>query len=153
MAGLIDGEGCIEILKRKRPECKRKIYYCARLRISNSNKDLIEWLKNSFGGWIEKREIGGNYKDAYVWVITYSKIEPLLIKILPYLKVKKKQGEILRKFLKTFKEENYFLVEQKKGEWKNGGTAWHREIKEKTWDYREELYRQIRELNKKGFAR
>lgn len=144
LAGLIDGEGSLEIQKRKKTGCKRGHNYVARLRVCMTDKEIIEWLKDSFGGYIYERQGKGNCKDSWSWTIHYSNVKPILMKIRPYLKIKRKRAEILRKFLNTFDSKHYEIKKNKN----HGGK--HKELKDNIWDYRKELYQQMRQLNKKG---
>ena len=146
LAGLIDGEGSLEIRKRKKPECKNGIMYVARIRITLTDKTLIYWLKDSFGGWISERIGKENHKDSYEWCLNYGSNKKFLDKVFPYLKVKKKHGEILKKFLNTFKKDSYKIVKNKLGY----GTGLHKELTDKIVKEREELYQQIKELNIRG---
>jgi len=147
LAGLIDGEGCIEIQKRKKPECIVGHYYTARIRISSTNKEIIEWLKNSFGGYISERKGNGNNKDSWTWCLAYGKAKKFIGKVCPYLKIKRKQAELLREFFKTFEKGSYMIVENKL---KNNGTGYHKELRKEILEKREKLYQQIRALNQKG---
>ena len=104
LAGLIDGEGCLEIQKRKKKECIGEIAYVPRVRICMTNKEIIEWLRNSFGGYIFERAANGNQRKSWTWALLYRKVKPFIDAIYPYLRVKKKQAEILKKFLKTYEK-------------------------------------------------
>jgi len=147
LAGLIDGEGSLEIRK----EIRKGIggsneYYRPRVRITLTTESLIKWLKESFGGWICKRHPGNpKWADSYEWVMMGSSMKPILDKITPYLRIKKEHAEILKKFLKTFDKKCY--------ETKNIGnkfTGENKVVKETIWKEREKLYYNIRKLNKKG---
>ena len=99
LAGFIDGEGSLEIRKHKR-NGNYGVYYEGKLRISQANKDIIEWLKNSFGGYMEngKNNHGSEY---YCWTLKNTvKLLPFIQRIIPYLRLKKERAELLRKFMK-----------------------------------------------------
>ena len=150
LAGLIDGEGCLEILKRKKEACVGGYYYVARLRISSVDKEIIEWLKNSFGGFIYYRKGKGNERDSWTWTIQFMKAKRIIDAVYPYLRIKKRQAEILKHFFATYKPESYKIVENKIGK---NGTGYHKELKDEIREKREKLHRQIRELNRRGLAR
>jgi len=146
LAGLIDGEGCMEIQKRKKPECFLGYYYVARVRITSTDKEIIEWLKESFGGWISERKGVDRNRDSWEWCLSYGKAKKFIEKVCPYLKIKKKQAEILREFYRTFGKNSYRIVENRLGR----GTGYHKELKKEILEKREKLYQQIKALNKKG---
>jgi len=142
LAGLIDGEGYISILKNKKDTYKDGFRHQAVLKIVMTDKEIIEWLYNGFGGLFEPRKGIGNRKDSYCWVLKNNKnLIPFLLKVTPYLKVKRKQANILIEFNKTFGQ--YQIVKNK-----SGGV--HKELSNQTREQRESLYHQIRELNKIG---
>lgn len=90
LAGLLDGEGCLDIRKRQDK------YYVARVRITMVDEEMILWLKNSFGGNIHHREFkNSNCRDAYTWTVEGRQVVPILEKVKPYLRLKKQQAEIL----------------------------------------------------------
>jgi len=150
VAGLIDGEGSISITRVKKSECTRGITHSCRIRITMSwkAKDLIYWLKNSFGGYISFRDRGQekNSQDAYEWCISREKqVLPFILKVSPYLKLKKPQAELLRAFLKTFTpfNESSYIQNVK-------GKCRYTELKEEVFQLREKMFLQMKELNKKG---
>ena len=146
LAGLIDGEGSLEIRKRKKPECKNGIMYVARIRVALTDKPLIYWLKDSFGGWVSNRIGKGKCRDSYAWCLNYGGNKKFLDKVLPYLKLKRERGEVIKEFLKTFSESSYKIVENKLGY----GTGLHKELKDEIVKKREELYQQMKKLNIRG---
>ena len=100
IAGLMDGEGCITITRRK--SCKNRIYpnnywyYEPQTIISNTNKKVLSFCLSYYGGWIAtvkmcKRE----HATVYHWKLTGDKMRGLLTDIIPYLIVKKKQAHMI----------------------------------------------------------
>lgn len=142
VAGLIDGEGCLEIQKKDTK-------YQARIRICMTDEKMIKWLQESFGGYFETRKFNNDaWKDAYGWTIKNNiMVKPFIEKICPYLKLKKPQAEIIKEFLKTFNSKSYNEIRHNL---QNNGIGIHRELKNETIDYREKLYQEIRLLNKRG---
>lgn len=100
-AGLLDGEGSIQINPSKGQTGKR--YWCLTIQISSNNKEVLEWLKNSYGvgsitSWKSKKSTQG--KTSYNWR-TYSRESgELLAKVLPFMNIKKGQAHIALEFLK-----------------------------------------------------
>jgi len=147
IAGFIDGEGCFQIVRQR--NAKRYKYLECNLTIANTNKEIIYWLKDSFGGYVGTRKFENNSRDAYYWSLRLTKnIKPFLEKIIPYLKVKKKHAEIMREFLKTFEKENYSIVSSFK-ERENIGKA-QRRLNGNIFQKREDLMRKMKSLNQRG---
>ena len=148
LAGLIDGEGSLEIQRIKGDQYKNGISYQARIRICMTNKEIIKWLYESFGGYFCERVIEDkNFKNSYEWTLRNNRlVKPFINKTYPYLRVKKKHAEIIKRFLKTFNKNSYNRTETKLGY----GTGYHLEVKQEIIERREKLFHQIRELNKRG---
>ena len=147
MAGIVDGEGTITIIKCWNKK-NQKSYFGVYLNISNTNKNLINWLKKSFGGYIYKIKVPNpkpNWNDIYRWQIyRQSNLIKILEKIKPYLKIKKRHAEIVLEFIKLF-DSKFFLYER----YKNG------QIKKRIVDNeiekkRDILYQELKKLNFRG---
>jgi hypothetical protein len=144
LAGLIDGEGYLGIQKNPKESYVGGYAHVGVIKICMTDEVIIRWLKDSFGGNFYEREGKDGRKNSYEWCIRHGKnITPFLSKIYPYLKVKKQQAEVLKKFLKTF-DDKYKIVENKLG----NSTGVHKELKDETRQNREKLYWQLRELKK-----
>lgn len=99
LAGIIDGEGCVKIskfqIKYKNKDGKTKYYFDrqARCEVSNTSKDLIDWLYDNFGGhkFPVRRKV--NRKLQYRWKLRQKEIEKILPLIIPYLIVKKQEAK------------------------------------------------------------
>lgn len=97
-AGIIDGEGCITIQKKKN---KTDIRPHASLLVAVASTDewLCNWLKFAFGG----SACQGNTKTkagntVWYWQITTRQAGEFLQLILPYLKMKRPQAELALQF-------------------------------------------------------
>lgn len=89
IADLVDGEGCIRFNKQN-----NRLYPA--LFITNTNLEVLEGVKNKFGGDIHKaKRIKENWKPAYHWRISYTKAALLLEKLYPYLVIKKNQANLV----------------------------------------------------------
>ena len=114
LAGFLDGEGyfCISNI------CTRKIqnYQQKNLRIgaTNTNKDVLDWIKFTFGGSVSYRgkPRSKKHKKSYVWFICNQKAEDLSRELLPYLKVKRLQAEVGLKFRETFHRKDSIVLER-----------------------------------------
>jgi hypothetical protein len=92
ISGLIDGEGSIFMEKNE----KR---YNIIINCSNTNKKIIYWLYSIFGGHVYTRKSKGNHKESYIWRIRKEASTNFLNQISPYLRVKKKQANLVYEFL------------------------------------------------------
>ena len=92
VAGIIDGEGWIGIVKQSG-------YYREQCKVDNTCKKLIDWLYHSFGGsyYQQKGKREGN-KMNYVWYLRKGQVYKILKTVYPYMKVKRKQAEIIFQF-------------------------------------------------------
>lgn len=71
-------------------------HYISCIKVANTNREIIEWFHQSYGGYFYTRRFtDGKSKDAYTWTLTDKKVVPFLQKITPYLRIKKKQGELI----------------------------------------------------------
>jgi hypothetical protein len=86
LAGIVDGEGCFYLAQHKQ-RGNRLAYNTPRIVVSNTNKDLMNWLKDNFGGYIfQQKKRKEHWKTGYQWVVEGNKalmlanwLEPLLI--------------------------------------------------------------------------
>ena len=152
LAGLWDGEGTITVSKGKMKN--NNIQYSPRISLGNTEVSMINEIvktldKVGIRGYIFTEEKEAPRKDMYKIVISkFDQAKKLLEIILPYLKVKKAQGELLLRFLKNRIEikngKRQELITDKKG--RIVGSIRH-DL------YRKEdvkLVDQLRSLNKKG---
>jgi len=101
LAGILDGEGCFNIYRGgKRP----RIDYTGRLYVVSTDRVLIDWLQEHFGGFTYTREVRIEWKTKYEWILERSKSVEVCRAILPYLVIKKPQAELLILFQQSFTE-------------------------------------------------
>jgi hypothetical protein len=148
IAGFVDGEGYIGIIKdSRRITFRRTDSYEAVIKIANTNKAIIDWFLNSYGGQVDMRVFEGKSKDAYCWKLAGEKLIPFLDKVSPYLKIKRKQCEIVKALRNTYRPSSYTYIKRVT---KNGGSFVSKTTKDSILKEREELYQKIRELNFRG---
>ena len=96
LAGIIDGEGCIDIPKQSKSTVR--VPRTIRIVITNTSPILIDWLVHKFDGKAYERK-KGNYKHR-CWSVYWHcrKAEALLVEVLPYLKIKREQAELALSF-------------------------------------------------------
>jgi len=135
LAGLIDGEGCISICRRKHKQKKSdNWYYEPQVIIANTDKRMVDFAIDLCGGWVAiPKKIKDHHKQQYHWKITGDDMRQLLSDVLPYLILKKKQAEIVLSF------PNY------QHERRNGRTK-------EELDKQENLWREMKQLNCKGMT-
>lgn len=96
IAGIIDGEGSISIVHRK---SGAKRYYRLSCSVSNTSKELMDYLKAKAGGCVyspncDSPERRQNRRRLYHWGLADRASENLLREVYPYLVIKKKQAGI-----------------------------------------------------------
>lgn len=134
IAGFIDGEGYLGIIKKSSKICSIGYYYTPCLKISQitRNDNVLKAIKEFIGhGNLELRKtMRVNTSDSSSLEFRGMKrVTPIIEKLYPYLIVKKRQSKILMEFAKL-------------------PSGSHNKSDAK----RTELYEQIRLLNKKGLA-
>ncbi len=93
LAGIIDGEGCISITKPTN-KCPSSICGLVVL-VANTNEPIIDWIQSTFGGNKKaKKRNNDRAKVCYTWLLQGYAAEALLEAVLPYLRVKKVQGQL-----------------------------------------------------------
>jgi len=139
LAGLIDGEGYIGILKCKKGNKKsfssvKDYIYCPVLKIAMTDKPIITWLYQSYGGTFETRKAKGNANESYCWTMKNARVMDFLQKTYPYMRVKKNEAEIMFKFKNCTNGAGHLLGEE-------------------NWTKRDELYDQLRQIHRRGTVR
>jgi hypothetical protein len=138
IAGFIDGEGYLGII-RKTDKVRSTLghYYkvCIKIAQTNDSNEILYLLKERYGGNISKTRVhkGKNQSPSDMIEFTNSvRIRRILDDIQPYLIVKSKQAEVLRSYIDLPKQ-----------------TKTNRTQSDAM---REELYKQIKVLNRRGLA-
>lgn len=143
LAGFIDGEGYIGITFQRKKETKISSAtprYHPFLIIVNTNKEILDFIKDIIGEgkvYIGKKS-NGRWKESYQYKLTKAdNLEEILTAILPYLKLKNRQCEVLLDFIKRRKS-----IKPKVGKGSRGITSFSQK------DHR--LYQKLLLLNKRG---
>lgn len=107
LAGLLDGEGSICILRGSHKETEERVWfekYTLRLSITNTDLFLLEWVRKNFGGSIHPRkEVNVRWKKAWIWYCGGKTAESIIRKCLRFCISKKEQAKIALTFRVTFK--------------------------------------------------
>lgn len=110
-AGLVDGEGCIKISinkPNKKNGGKLDKHYLD-VNVTNTNKEVIYWLKNEFGGSVYTTYgecQGKKHKQIWRWTIVSNQAKDFLKLIYPYFIIKKEQAKLGIEFQKNKKYMN-----------------------------------------------
>lgn len=134
MAGLIDGEGYVSVLKIKRPLAKHSGVsdFRTMLVVKMCDPQAIKWIHRTFGGtkaFYEAKELrsGGYWK----WTADGDNAAAILKAVYPYLRVKKRLAALAFKFRKIATQ-----------------AAWKKDSHR--YKLLEELCRKVREANFRG---
>ena len=144
IAGFIDGEGYLGIIKKTTNRCSRGYYYTPVLKIAQVTKNdlVLREIKELMGygnlHFKKERAKVNSSKATSLEFRGMDRVFQVIEKIFPYLIVKKKQAEVMFKFQKLNSPVNYGS--------NNAGKIKRDEIDEQ----RELLYREIRFLNTRG---
>jgi hypothetical protein len=97
LAGIIDGEGTITIVKTKQYRTGRALRYKLLLLVTNTDWGLIEFLTQRFAGaYVDSVNRAENRKVCYTWRVTKRDTVKWLLKgCLPYLRIKQRQAILL----------------------------------------------------------
>lgn len=96
IAGLFDGEGSVVIgvSTRKRLDGTTYPDHWLQIGITNTNRDILEWLLDKVGGHISTNSRTDHQKKCWAWRVMSKEAREFLVNILPYLHIKKKQAEL-----------------------------------------------------------
>ncbi len=133
LAGFIDGEGYVGLVRVNDPRTTTKRYHTARLDVANTKREVLDEFKNLYGGTV-KEIIRKNkhHKTAYHWVLSNQKVFLLLEDVYPYLRLKKPQADVLFMLKRS-------IIDNRRNS-----------LTTKVMEEREELKNKIHLLNKKG---
>jgi hypothetical protein len=98
LAGFIDGEGSISLKLYSRKDKPNKLFVNAIFTVTNADKGVMSFVAHVFNREV-RPEQRKNWKTA--WRVQVSKLDhvrEILNHLLPYLKVKRKQAELLLEF-------------------------------------------------------
>jgi hypothetical protein len=101
IAGVMDGEGCVTILRQKFP---RKFQYRLFLVVSNTNEEVIRYLHNILGCGavhpLRRTQKRDTHMDVWQWQASFSDAYSVLTALYPYLIVKRRDALIAMEFYK-----------------------------------------------------
>jgi len=91
VAGIVDGEGTVTLMKHHRNETPTPS-----VSVANNNLELLKWLKSLNGGTItnKKKRLPHHHK-SYAWYVRQDRALRFLNEIKQYLIIKRKQAELI----------------------------------------------------------
>jgi hypothetical protein len=107
IAGFIDADGSITIVKENPNSYNRRTNpsYTPSMAAYSTKEEVIIFIQNILGGTYAFRKGRKNKQDGYEWRIGGQQIKENIMMLYPYLKVKKRQAEIILKLI-SWKEKN-----------------------------------------------
>jgi len=110
-AGIMDGEGCFTIWGGKRYNSRSHRRFACRISVGNTNGKILDLLYGLFGGSIRTKSNKDpkteQYRNELIWELSSSKAKKACKLMLPFLRAKRKQAELLIRFqtrLEVFKK-------------------------------------------------
>lgn len=100
VAGLVDGEGTITIRRHNRGRGSGLEEYGAWLSIAQKNLEILYWVKELFGrGSVVQHKLSASVKhEMHHWSIGYHSAVAIIEALYPYLRIKRRQAEIVMEF-------------------------------------------------------
>lgn len=113
LAGIIDGEGSIFIMKQKRKDRERDTNYILRVSVQSTDPFMAVECSNLVGGPIitEQFDKRPNNSNTLKWELSGRKASQVLVEILPYMRVKHNQAELAIQFQNTTKKHWKHMIE------------------------------------------
>lgn len=110
-AGVLDSDGCVTITKSRSND---KQCYRLCVHITNTSRDLIDWLVTYFGGtvYVSNPNAPKNYKTAWRWAVRGREAAPILSGAIPHLMVKRRRAELGLQFIKTMGRKSKTLTDK-----------------------------------------
>jgi len=139
LAGIVDGEGTVTVLVNYNAKTGGQGATC-KIMVPNTYEPLIVWLADTFGGRISRygKIRSAKHKQLYMWYVSATRSAQLLELILPYLKIKRRQAEIV------------IAVHKLRGKPMAGKQG--KVLSKENFEARQPLIAELRVLNKRGVA-
>ena len=97
VAGIVDGEGTVTLMKHHKNETPLPC-----VAVANNNLELLKWLRARIGGTItSKKKRLPHHNDSYAWYVRQDRALRFLNEIKCYLIIKKQQAELITKKYKS----------------------------------------------------
>ena len=90
-AGLVDGEGCIAIV-RSYVAARGRFYYSVQIVVANRDREVLQWMQSLWGGWVVSASSplhGSRARPAWHWRCpTGISAKPFLLGTRQFLRIK-----------------------------------------------------------------
>ena len=97
VAGIVDGEGTVTLMKHHKNETPLPC-----VSIANNNLRLLQWIRHRCGGLIaSKKKYKPHHNDSFVWSVRHDRALRFLNEIVGFLIVKKPQATLILKKYKS----------------------------------------------------
>ncbi|GHH57838.1 hypothetical protein [Lentzea cavernae] len=94
IAGLIDGEGCLLIYRKK--DSRGGLHFRCILRIANTSLRVIAWLQVRLGGTaVPAQKPRAHHLQVYQWPCEGPRLAALLVAVRPHLVIKPELADLL----------------------------------------------------------
>ena len=111
LAGIIDGEGTMYIGNFSKNPKTGLPNYQTQMEVVNTEKKLIEWLAQTFGGKCANRTReqipGKSRKEVFIWRCSGDRLTHLCEILKPYLIIKRRQVDIMLEMRATYDRQSY----------------------------------------------
>lgn len=145
LAGIVDGEGSIDVSVAKVEGTRKTPSHRVRLKVSMCENESIELLEHCFGGLAKLRHRKNpKHKPIWEWCIRSLNARAALVELFPYLLIKKEQAKIAIGLSGRLASRKYYPQKGEKGIKRTP----NEEIKIRT-----QLANRLKELNAKGIKR
>lgn len=113
VAGAIDGEGHIGITRRRAGlvEWQRSAQFRCNITIANTNKAWLEELQRWVGGLVHRTSVATERRrEGFVLAFNGTHAKALLMRVAPYLLMKRRQSEIALRYYEVAAKRRLFSV-------------------------------------------
>jgi LAGLIDADG endonuclease len=102
LSGLIDGDGCFFISKRRQLTINGYDSYMMKLQVHCIEESLINWIVQTFGGVKVVHKKNNGRRTLYGAEFTGNRLTTLCELLIPFLKLKKPHAENMLQMRRTF---------------------------------------------------
>jgi hypothetical protein len=143
VAGFVDGEGYVGLMKSKSPNCKLGYRYvpCIKIAQTEDHMYVLLLIKEMYGGCLDKpRKHKGNQRNSVMLSITnHIQVQNMINDIIKYSIVKNSQLYALKRFFEVGKINTRSKDKLSK-------------TREEVYEKREKIYHAMRTMNRRGKA-
>lgn len=112
VAGLIDGEGSIQLDHRGGPSAHRAPV----VSLTNTSRPIIDFLKERFGGTVcEQKRYAEHHRQAWIWRVCHDRALSFLAEVAPHLRHEQKvarAGLLLREYKSVTKRNGRYTDQE-----------------------------------------